>query len=125
MPRFVMLEHDWPALHWDLMLECGETLRTWRLNEPLPADAAFEGESLPDHRRLYLDYEGPVSENRGTVRRVESGVYSLQKETVDELVVDLEGQSRRGRLHLRLAATGRWNADFQSEDVHRLPNSPE
>lgn len=125
MPRFVILEHDWPALHWDLMLECGEMLRTWRLDQPLPTDAAFEAESLPDHRRLYLDYEGPISENRGTVRRVEGGVYSLHTDTDVELVVDLEGQTRRGRLHLRRTLTGRWNGRFQPEDGHRLPNSQE
>lgn len=28
---------------------------------------------LPDHRRLYLDYEGPISDNRGHVRRVRAG----------------------------------------------------
>ena len=31
MPRFVILEHDHPQLHWDFMLEVGEVLWTWRL----------------------------------------------------------------------------------------------
>src|SRR5205807_395991 len=34
MPRFVILEHDHPELHWDLMLEAGPVLRTWRLAAP-------------------------------------------------------------------------------------------
>ena len=34
MPRFVILEHDYPELHWDLMLETAGALRTWRLLRP-------------------------------------------------------------------------------------------
>src|SRR5437879_2020084 len=37
MRRFVILEHDHPQLHWDLMLEAGPALRTWRLSAPLAA----------------------------------------------------------------------------------------
>src|SRR5437868_1093145 len=33
MPRFVVLEHDWPSLHWDFLLEAGEVLLAWRLLE--------------------------------------------------------------------------------------------
>jgi hypothetical protein len=31
MPRYVILTHDHPFQHWDLMLEDGGVLRTWRL----------------------------------------------------------------------------------------------
>ena len=35
--RFVILTHDHPFLHWDLMLEADGVLRTWRLlQEPTP-----------------------------------------------------------------------------------------
>ncbi|WP_146439947.1 hypothetical protein [Crateriforma conspicua] len=30
---------------------------------------------LPDHRTKYLEYEGPISGNRGSVRRVDSGFF--------------------------------------------------
>src|SRR5262245_61263436 len=77
MPAFVILEHDHPMLHWDLMLDMGEVLRTWRLAclPAVPAD--IPAESLPDHRREYLMYEGPVSNNRGRVRRVVAGNWTL------------------------------------------------
>lgn len=49
---------------------------TWRL----PIDASFtevgsdfSAERLPDHRALYLSYEGPMSAGRGTVRRITEG----------------------------------------------------
>ena len=76
MPRFVVLEHDHPVLHWDLMLEAGEVLRTWRLAQaPNDEASAIVAEPLLDHRRAYLDYEGPVSGNRGSVKRWDAGEF--------------------------------------------------
>lgn len=79
--RFVILAHDHPVLHWDLMLDTGETLRTWRLESAPVPDTRIPATSLPAHRRMYLDYEGPVSGNRGTVARWDSGTYLLLEET--------------------------------------------
>jgi len=90
MPRFVILQHDWPQLHWDLMLENGANLRTWRLPElpqphhPIPLVA------LPPHRSIYLDYEGPVSGNRGSVVRVLSGTYRTLLDTPGESRFEFE-----------------------------------
>jgi hypothetical protein len=74
MARFVILEHDHPLLHWDLMLEAGDVLQTWRLAAP-PAAQPIEATALGDHRRIYLDYEGPVSGKRGQVRRWDAGLF--------------------------------------------------
>jgi len=38
-----------------------------------PVNAGDVLQQLPDHRRDYLDYEGPISGGRGVVRRVETG----------------------------------------------------
>jgi hypothetical protein len=76
MPRFVILEHDHPALHWDLMLEAGDVLQTWRLAAPPAESQAVPAEALGDHRRMYLDFEGPVSGNRGKVRRWDAGPFT-------------------------------------------------
>ena len=73
MSRYVILEHDHPSRHWDLMLESGEVLRTWRLASCPVAGASVAAEAAPDHRRLYLDYEGPISGGRGHVFRWDSG----------------------------------------------------
>src|SRR5438874_1448276 len=97
MPRFVILEHDHPHLHWDLMLECGEVLRTWRLAEPPEGFAEVPAESSFDHRLIYLDYEGAVSGNRGTVRRWDHGNYGIADEQADRLVLWFEGARLRGR----------------------------
>jgi DNA polymerase ligase (LigD)-like protein len=75
VPRFVVLEHDWPVVHWDLLLECGPVLKAWRLlAEPGPG-RAVPAEPNFDHRLLYLDYEGPLSGDRGRVRRWDAGTY--------------------------------------------------
>ena len=76
MPRFVILEHDHPFLHWDLMLEAGSVLRTWRLRPPPRRGEAIVATAVFEHRLLYLDYEGPISGGRGRVLRWEHGTYT-------------------------------------------------
>jgi hypothetical protein len=88
MPRFVVLEHDHPVLHWDLMLECGQVLRTWRLAEPPAPGKTIRAEALADHRLHYLDYEGSVSGDRGSVKRHLRGTYDLVAETPDMVEIN-------------------------------------
>src|SRR5262245_3351063 len=78
MPRYVVLEHDHPELHWDFMLEAGEVLRTWRLAAPPGAEGAIPATAVFDHRPFYLDYEGPVRGGRGFVRRWDAGTFTWQ-----------------------------------------------
>ncbi len=75
MPRFVILEHDYPHLHWDLMLEDGDVLRTWRLSAPPEPGVGVDAEPSFDHRLIYLDYEGPISDGRGNVKRHDKGTF--------------------------------------------------
>jgi hypothetical protein len=106
MPRFVILEHDHPTLHWDLMLEAGETLQTWRLTAP-PGGDAIEATQLGDHRHMYLDYEGPVSGNRGTVKRWDAGTFEDDVDsTPAERVLLFDGARLRGRWRLAAHGTG-------------------
>jgi hypothetical protein len=109
MPRFVILEHDHPRLHWDLMLEHGDVLRTWRLAESPRADGAdVPAEPSFDHRPLYLDYEGPVSGDRGTVRRWDHGTYTVVEDNGDSLTIQFVGERLRGLLVLRRTGEGAW-----------------
>ena len=113
MPRFVILEHDHPHLHWDLMLETGTVLRTWRLAEPPEPGKTVAAEPLGEHRLTYLDYEGPVSGNRGQVRRWEFGTYddetpSVEKTTASMTLV-LHGRRLRGRCTLTSSPEGTWS----------------
>ena len=73
--RFVVLRHEGVAPpHYDIMFESapGEALWTWR-SEVWPLAEGAELVRQADHRRLYLDYEGLVSGNRGSVTRFAEG----------------------------------------------------
>jgi hypothetical protein len=108
MPRFVILTHDWPVPHWDLFLEQGEVLRAWRL-EVLPApEQEIAAEAIADHRRLYLDYEGPVSGGRGSVSRWDHGDYELIAEAADGLTLRLRGRKIDGIARLSRRETPLW-----------------
>jgi hypothetical protein len=119
MPRFVILRHDMPAgsergTHYDLMLEAAGVLRTWALSE-LPAEGnVTPAEALPDHRLAYLEYEGPVSGNRGTVTRVDEGEYEVLAESAERFQVRLAGKGLVGRLELRQSADApkQWTASY-------------
>lgn len=100
MPRFVILEHDWPHRHWDLMLEAAGVLQTWRLAEPPTSDHPVAAERIGDHRLAYLDYEGEISGGRGRVTRWEGGDYEITNMTNDELNINILGQRLRGELKI-------------------------
>lgn len=96
MPRFVILEHDHLELHWDFMLESDGVLKTWRLGSPPVLDGeAMAVTALPDHRLLYLDYEGPVSGGRGTVKCWDCGEYE-GKPSAKSWRVELQGAKIQG-----------------------------
>jgi hypothetical protein len=78
MPRFAILTHDFPFLHWDLLLENGNACRTWRLLAPPDSAKEIPAELLADHRLIYLDYEGPVPGERGTVSCWDRGAFEWQ-----------------------------------------------
>lgn len=141
MPRFVLLYHRCPphyvrASHWDLMLEAGDVLRTWAL-ERLPCawrdvharTVAIEvdcpalaetdrvvAERLGDHRRDYLELEGPLSGNRGEVVRVAEGTYRTESEREDYCRITLAGEQLSSCVTLtRMSPDGsKWSLEFES-----------
>jgi hypothetical protein len=116
MPRFVILEHDHPFLHWDLMLECGLVLRTWRLETPPRAGPTIAATALPDHRLHYLDHEGPISGGRGRVVRWDRGTFTLPLQSDKSLLVHLQGERFRGLLRLEQIEGDAWRGEFQEDD---------
>jgi hypothetical protein len=95
--RFALLWHEIPEVqdesqsanfvssvgsHWDLLLELdnGELL-TWQIAslpdlKRLTQSLEIPAKRLKNHRSIYLDYEGPISGNRGSVQRLASGTYA-------------------------------------------------
>lgn len=90
MLRYVVLHHTgFGQPHYDLMFETapGSPLATWR-SATWPAVSDLT--PLAEHRRAYLDYEGPVSNNRGQVKRVAAGTHRVIEHTPRQLQVELD-----------------------------------
>jgi len=121
--RFVVLQHTLAeATHWDLMLDQGEALATWQLPEnpvtlmqtgtpaPLPA------QRIADHRRAYLDNEGPVSKNRGHVTRLDAGTYELLQQQTGSWTIRLAGTRLIGTFRLTVTPLSSQNWLFQRDE---------
>jgi hypothetical protein len=116
MPRFAVLRHEChEGLHWDFLLETGSVLRTWSLPGPPQPGAEMTATALPDHRLLYLDYEGPISDDRGTVSRWDWGTFELVLSSDDQFVAELAGEKYAGRVMLgRMPGEeGRWRCRWE------------
>ena len=82
LSRYLFLEHtnapDDPACrHVDLLLEDGESCRTWRLRSvPLPNGPSLKATPLPRHRLIWLERtSAAVSGGRGWGRRIVRGTF--------------------------------------------------
>lgn len=111
--RFVILRHDHPFLHWDLLLEEDTSARSWRLLRELCCGEPIAAEPLPPHRFLYLEYEGPVTGDRGTVRRVLSGSYTVVESLAERIHVQFTHNAvlASGRLHILSDGRQFWTFD--------------
>lgn len=115
MPRFALTRHDSPrGLHWDLFLEYGDVLRTWALREPPQDGEAVACDALGDHRLAYLDYEGPIAEDRGSVLRWDSGIFNTESQSDGELVVRFEGHWLNGQATLSRQSEATWQFLFRA-----------
>jgi hypothetical protein len=98
MPRYVILQHETASgLHFDFMLEAGNVLRTWSLAHAPAPGVEIDARTLADHRLAYLDYEGPISGDRGSVTRWDSGTYAIETESESEITLRLTGEILSGR----------------------------
>ena len=113
MPRYVILEHDQPFRHWDLLLEAGQVLRSWRLAAPPQAGEPVEALALFDHRLMYLDYQGPIGGNRGQVTRWDAGTFSWEEQTHDSMLLLMNGVRLRGQAFLSRVSQEKWSFLWQ------------
>ena len=112
--RFVILHHRLDdGEHWDLMLEHGDVLLTWQLlREPVDASSLpIPARRIADHRKAYLDYEGPVSGDRGTVQRIDRGTVEFKTTVDDQFVFKLDGTKLRGSFVLGRKHGNQWTME--------------
>ncbi|MCP4812532.1 MAG: hypothetical protein GY888_08490, partial [Planctomycetaceae bacterium] len=131
MARYVILYHqqhstDTDLTHWDLMLEKDGLLRTWKIQQQPAPGEQLTAIPLPDHRIAYLEYEGPISDDRGTVSQFDSGTYegSVPSST-ESFSVHLTGKVFHGRLLLEPhpLQPEQWQIRFP-ESVSDISNRP-
>ena len=90
--RYVVLRHEGvPEPHFDVMFETspGSPLTTFR-SDTWPVIAESKLTRIQDHRRAYLEFEGEISNNRGHVTRVASGMCSVARAVPDFIEVHLD-----------------------------------
>lgn len=117
---FIIHAHSGQAvLHYDLMLLQGNVLTTWRLQQSpveMIIGQSIPARKLPDHRKAYLTYQGPVSGNRGEVAMVEEGSYELLTKSPRRWELRLSGRRIIGRYELL-----RPEQDSDTWTLRRLP----
>ena len=114
--RYVLLRHECPddyrdGPHYDLMIEDGDKLRTWSLHELPEAWAkslpgaeskkkavnsaiaieridSVSAAELPPHRPKFLDYEGEVSNGRGSVTQITRGEFLVADYEAEHITIE-------------------------------------
>lgn len=115
----VVLRHDGPqGVHYDWLVDPpdGHALpegRLWTLRveappQQWPKQGTLAARELEPHRRVYLEYEGEISEGRGAVRRVAQGTCRaiVWEPEQRELAVHMDAWA--GRVVLARVGEGRW-----------------
>lgn len=124
MTRFTISRHtgSQEGDHFDLMLESGEALKTWRvqhLNFENPQSAT----RIKDHRKKYLDFEGAVSGAKGRVHIHDTGTYTVDLWSDKLIQVSLSGASVRARLRLEQKKEDEWTVVDAAAGLRRLVSS--
>ena len=134
MPRMVILKHVFPepdadipgakdriaqdgirksANHWDLMLEhpSESTLMTWALESPPEAGLQISATQIANHRLKYLEYEGPISNDRGSVARIFESSFEWGEFTKQRIVIRLDSE-RFSKIEILLQSESNWSVQF-------------
>lgn len=116
--RFVILHHQLTNCeHWDLMLEHEGVLLTWQLpSEPTGLGSfPMTAKRIGDHRRAYLEYEGPIGGNRGQVHQVDAGALEWKDITGGRIVVVLLGRQLQGPFLLTHQTKDHWMIEVHAD----------
>jgi len=120
--------HSLRATHWDLLLEHphpgSDSLLSFELLVPPEKwSNPTAATRLPDHRPRYLTYEGPISNDRGHVKRILQGSFDWVKATECSLIVRLKWE----KLEEHTEDVEGWSTRSFSGmlELHRNQNLPE
>ncbi len=109
--QFVIQEHtSREDIHWDLMLESGDHLQTFRLNTrpEVLNDRSAGAVKIDDHPLRFLKYQGPVNKGTGNVRIVESGTYIAASTSAERIELNIDGHILKGNFLLNRIESKQW-----------------
>lgn len=109
--KFVIQKHTRDdEVHWDLMLEAGDCLQTWRLekNPGEIVNQSVEAVRIFDHPLKFLTYEGLVNEGHGTVQIADAGTYEILCEDKDNIELNVDGRILKGKFTLTHIEEDKW-----------------
>ncbi|MHC4130873.1 MAG: DNA polymerase ligase N-terminal domain-containing protein [Planctomycetota bacterium] len=109
--RFVIHEHTrGKDIHWDLMLQVGNTLKTYRLDKSPHQllHASSNATEIFDHQIKFLTYEGSVNQGKGNVCIVENGTYEIINEDPEHISLNLNGKILISRYILKHIEDDNW-----------------
>ena len=95
--RFAILLHktDQSNSHYDLLFEDDMSLLSWKMEDcPFIEKKWLNIKKNFPHRKLYLDYEGEIYNNRGIVERIDFGTYDF----INRKTLSLKGEKLSGSI---------------------------
>ena len=97
------------------MLEADLVLQTWRLADVPQPGVGIPAERSFDHRLMYLDYEGPISGDRGAVTRWDQGNFEILIEEENRQMIHVQGKRLHGTVELVKHSETGWQLIFSSD----------
>jgi bifunctional non-homologous end joining protein LigD len=110
--RFVIQRHtrDEERPHWDLMLENGTVLETYRVSLPPEdwSDKPVEAVRIFDHPLKFLSYEGSVNKGKGRVEIADYGTYRVLERDDKQQLLEFAGNILNGKFVLAQTKNAEW-----------------
>ena len=122
MPCCVILYHETPNdaavdSHLDFMLEANDELLTWRWDEIPQDNQVFVATRLANHRVEYLTLEGRLTGNRGTVTRIDQGIFEPSIEnTQQQFSIFIQTTKLQGQLVAHAFTDKQWEFCFSPKN---------
>ena len=109
--QFVIQKHTSPGdAHWDLMVQDGEMLQTWRLDKGPGQlkNTQANAEKIFDHPLKFLTYEGPVNNGKGSVEIADKGTCEITAQSDGKIEMELAGAILKGEFILTRITENGW-----------------
>ncbi len=109
--QFVIQKHTKSGdTHWDLMVQDGDLLQTWRLDKSPKQilNTQAKAEKIFDHPPKFLTYEGKVNEGKGSVKIADKGTCKITDQSDGKIEMELAGEILKGEFTLTRITENRW-----------------